>query len=96
MIQTAIVGLSLVGFALLFLAIPHHQQDWMRRKLSPSLARALRRSGFATLGLASVLAGTGLDWAYGALVWFGWLTLAAALVVAAHSNRERIRRTVRR
>lgn len=96
MIHAAIVGLSLVGFALLFLAMPRNQQDWLDRKLSPLLARALRRSGFATLGLAFVLAGTGLGWAYGALVWFGWLTLAAALVVAAHSNRERILRTVRR
>ena len=96
MLHAAIVGRSLVGFALLFLAMSRHQQDWLRRKLSPSLALALRPSGFATLGLAFVLAGTGLGWAYAALVWYGWLTLAAALVAAAHSNRERILHTVRR
>lgn len=95
MIHAAIFLLSLLGFALLLLAIPRHQQDWLRRKLSLSLNRALRLSGFAALALAFVVAGAGLGWAYGAVAWCGWLTIAAALVVTANTNRGRIMRKVR-
>ncbi|MFT3964631.1 MAG: DUF3325 family protein [Sphingobium sp.] len=87
--------LSLAGFALLLLAMPRHQQDWLRRKLPTVLGRALRLSGFAALALAFAVAGAGLGWGYGAVAWFGWLTMAAALAVAANTNRERILRKVR-
>lgn len=95
MIHAAIFLLSLFGFALLLLAMSRHQQDWLRCKLSLALCRTLRLSGFAALALAFAIAGTGLGWGYGAVAWFGWLTMAAALVVTANTNRERIMRKVR-
>jgi uncharacterized membrane protein len=95
MIHIANFLLSLSGFVLLLLAMPRHQQDWLGRKLFPMQRRALRLSGFTALVLAFVVAGAGLGWAYGAVAWFGWQTVAAALVVAANTNRERLMRKVR-
>ncbi|WP_066521859.1 DUF3325 domain-containing protein [Sphingobium cloacae] len=95
MIHVAIFLLSLAGFALLLLAMTRHQQDWLRRKLPPARGRALRLSGFTALVLAFAVAGVGLGWGYGAVEWFGWLTVAAALVVTINTNRERIVRKVR-
>jgi len=95
MIHPATFLLSLAGFALLVLAMPRHQQDWLRRKLPPIMVSALRLFGFLLLALASAVAGAGLGWGYGAVAWFGWLTMAAALAVAANTNRERILRKVR-
>lgn len=95
MIHAATFLLSLTGFALLLLAMPRHQQDWLRRKLPPIMGRALRLFGFLLLALSFAVAGAGLGWGYGAVAWFGWLTMAAALAVAANTNRERIVRKVR-
>ncbi len=95
MIHAAIFLPSLLGFVLLLLAMPRHQQDWLRRKLSLALCRTSRLSGFSALALAYAVAGAGLGWGYGAVAWFGWLTMAAALVVTANTNRERIMRKVR-
>lgn len=95
MIHAAIFLLSLFGFVLLLLGMARHQQDWFRRKLPAALGRALRLSGFAVLALAFAVSGVGLGWGYGAVAWFGWLTVAAALVVTANTNRERIMRKVR-
>lgn len=96
MIDFVIFALSLAGFALLLLAFPRHQQDWLRRKLAPGAARTLRLSGFALLALAFLAAGLSLGWGYGVVVWLGWLTVAAALVVTAQTNRERILTRLRR
>lgn len=95
MIHTGLFLMSLGGFVLLLLSMARHQRDWLRRKLPLSLARALRLLGFATLMVAFVVAGAGLGWGYGAVVWFGWLS-AAALVVAANINCERIMQQARR
>lgn len=95
MIHAAIFLLSLVGFTALLLAMPRHQGDWLGRKLSVQVGRALRLSGFAALALAFAVAGASLGWGYGAVVWFGWLTMAAALVVTINTNRERIMRKAR-
>ncbi|PZQ56708.1 MAG: DUF3325 domain-containing protein [Novosphingobium pentaromativorans] len=92
MIHLAIAVPALLGFASLLLAMVRHQQDWLRRKLSPPRSKALRRSGFAALALAFAVAGLGLGWAYGTVVWCGWLSAAAALVLTAQTNRERILR----
>ncbi|MHA6721314.1 DUF3325 domain-containing protein [Sphingomonas sp. RS6] len=81
--------LSLVGFAFLLVAMSRHQQAWLQRRLSPSLCRAVRLSGFTALALAFAIAVAGLGWGYGAVTWFGWTTIAAALVVAANVYRER-------
>lgn len=90
MIHLAIALPALLGFALLLLATARHQQDWLRRKLAPRTGRALRWSGFAALALAFLIAGLALGWAYGAVAWFGWLSVTAMLVLAAQTNRERI------
>ncbi|MFT4053381.1 MAG: DUF3325 domain-containing protein [Novosphingobium sp.] len=95
MIHLAIAAPALLGFALLLLAMTRHQQDWLKRKLSPRLSRALRWSGLGMLVLAFVVAGLGMGWAYGSVVWFGWLSVAAALMLTAQTNRERIQRALR-
>lgn len=95
MIHSITFLLLLGGFVLLLLAMPRHQQDWLRRKLPHASGRALRCCGFAALALAFLVAGVGLGWGYGAVAWFGWLTVAAALTVTANTNRERIMRKVR-
>lgn len=96
MIHIAACLLSLVGFACLLLAMARHQQDWLRRKLSANESRTLRLSGFTALTLAFAIMGAGLGWGYGAVAWFGWMTVTAALIVAANLNRDRILRRVRR
>lgn len=90
MIDIVILLTSFGGFALLFAAMPRHQQDWLRRKLPPGQSRACRWGGFALVAIGYVVAGTNLGWGYGALVWLGWLTVAAALVVTLNVNRERL------
>lgn len=96
MIDAATFLLSLAGFAALLLAMPRHQGDWFGRRLSVAADRALRFSGFAALALAFLVAGLAFGWGYGAVAWFGWLTIAAALIIAVQTNRERIMRKARR
>lgn len=92
MTHLAIAVPALLGFALLLLAMARHQQDWLRRKLSPRTSRLLKWGGLGALALAFVLAGFGHGWAYGAVAWCGWLSLSAVLVLTAQTNRERILR----
>jgi|TARA_R110000868_G_scaffold57561_2_gene177708 hypothetical protein len=94
-IHAASLLLSLVGFALSLLAMARHQQEWLGRKLPSAHGRALRRSGFLLLALAFIVTSIGPGWAYGAVSWFGWLTMAAAMVVTANANHERFLRKVR-
>lgn len=95
MIHTAILTLSLGGFAVLMLAMPRHQQDWLRRKLPLPVSRTLRLTGLAMLALAFVVSAAELGWAYGAVCWLGWLTMAATAIVAANTNRQRLLRKIR-
>ena len=95
MIHLAIAAPALLGFALLLVAMARHQQDWLRRKLSPRLRTLLRWSGLCALALSFIVAGLGMGWAYGSVAWFGWLSVAAVLVQAAQANRERIQRALR-
>ena len=76
MTHVATALLSLGGFALLFLAMARHQQDWLRRKLPDQQSRRLRQAGFALLSIAFLIAGLGLGWGYGSVAWFGWLSYA--------------------
>lgn len=92
MIHLAILTPNLIGFALLLMAMMRHQQDWLRRKLPERTSMTLRRGGFAALALGFMVAGLGLGWAYGAVVWFGWLSASAVLTLTAHTNRDRILR----
>jgi hypothetical protein len=91
-IDAPIFLLSFAGFALLLLAMPRHQRDWLGRRLPPSGDRILRATGFVLLALAFAVAEIGLGYGYGVVAWFGWLTIAAALVVAVNINRARIHR----
>ena len=95
MIDWAILALSFAGFALFLFANPRHQQDWLRRKFAQTTSRAARAGGFLSLTLEFAFAGLGFGWAYGAVVWLGWLTIAAILVVAVHTNRDRILTRIR-
>lgn len=79
--------LSVVGFAALLLAQPRHQRDWLGRKLAPERCRLLRLSGFAMLALAFIVAADRFGGGYGAVVWSGWLTISAGLVVCAQAYR---------
>lgn len=88
MTHVIVAGLALAGFALLLLAMPRHQQDWLRRKLPTRTSGRLRLAGFALLAGAFLAAGTGLGWAYGTVAWFGWLSFGAAVALAAQTNRE--------
>lgn len=94
MIHLTIALPALIGFALLLMAMARHQQDWLRRKLPPRMSRLLRRGGLGALALAFAAAVLGFGWAYGAVCWFGWLSLAAVLVLAVQTNRERILRLI--
>lgn len=91
----ALFMLCLGGFALLLMGMARHQQDWLRRKLKVPFSRRLRWSGFGLLAFAFLHAGLRLGWGYGAVVWFGWLTLASLVVVTVQTNRERIMRKAR-
>lgn len=95
MIHCALFVLCLGGFILLLSAMVRHQQDWLRRKLSLARSITLRRCGFLSLALAYGVAGMDLGLAYGTVVWFGWLTVAAAVTVTLNVNRERILAKVR-
>lgn len=90
MMDGVILLLSLLGFVLLFIAIPRHQQDWLRRKLTGPASALLRLAGFLSLAMAYLVSGKNFGWGYGLVLWLGWLTVAASVVVAAHTNRERI------
>ncbi len=90
MIHLATALLSLAGFALLLMAMPRHQQDWLRRKLPPVTSRLLKLGGLALLAAGFALAGQGLGWGYGTVAWCGWLSAGAAITLTAQTNRERI------
>lgn len=83
------------GFILLLLAMARHHQDWLRRKPDPRRSAQWRAVGFGMLALCFLIAGAGFGWGYGAVVWFGWLSVGAALTVALNANRERILARVR-
>lgn len=86
MIDIAVLLLVLAGFGFLLMAMPRHQQDWLKRKLSQAHAHSLRLSGLVMLAAAYGVSGRGLGWAYGTVAWFGWLTVAAAIVVTVNTN----------
>lgn len=94
MIALALFLTSAAGFALLLAAMTRHQRDWLGRKLPDGTSRNLRLGGFALLALGFMIAGGMHGWAYGAVVWFGWLTVGAALAIAANINRERLQRII--
>lgn len=91
MIHALAFLLDLSGFALLFLAMKRHQQDWLGRKLPPPRVRALRIAALAVFTFAFATCGAGLGWGYGAIAWFGLLTASALPIVIVNCKREAIR-----
>lgn len=96
MIHLAILILLQIGFAMLLSAMARHQQEWLRRKLSPAQSRQLRAGGAALLTLAFIGAGLSFGWGYGTVLWCGWLSVAAMTTVALNTNREKILARIRR
>lgn len=90
MTDAAVFLLSLGGFGLLLLAPARHQHDWLRRRLPPRTSYAAKAGGFCLLVAGYAIAAAGQGWGYGAVAWLGWLTVAAGLVLTAHTNRARI------
>jgi hypothetical protein len=82
--------IAFVGFALLLLSQRRHQHEWLPHLLSAYASVSLRFTGLLLLALAFALAGARLGWAYGAVCWFGWLTVAALAVVLVETNRRRL------
>lgn len=87
MINCVIFLLTAAGFLALLLADPRYRRDWLRHELAPKWCTALRLAGLLLLALPLIIAVRRLNWGYGAVVWFGWLTISATLVVSAHTYR---------
>ncbi|OWQ95208.1 DUF3325 domain-containing protein [Sphingopyxis witflariensis] len=74
--------LALCGFALLSISMPRHQADMAGGKLAPAASRRARVGGYALLFAVLVLDGFAFGAAYGAIAWFGHLSIGAWSVVA--------------
>lgn len=82
MIHFLAIILALCGFALLAISMPRHQANMAGRKLAPAATRRARVSGYALLLLVFVLDGFAFGAGYGAVAWFGHLSIGAWSVVA--------------
>jgi hypothetical protein len=97
MMSDALIFLLCLGaFALLLAAMSRHQPDWFGAKLSRSLSLSLRAGGFGLLFAAWLVAGFAEGFAYGTVVWCGWMTVAALVVIAVNFNREILLKYLRR
>lgn len=96
MTHLAVLVPAQIGFVLLLSAMARHQQEWLSRKLSKSLSKSLRVGGIALLALALIGAAAGFGWGFGAVLWSGWLSVAAMVTVALNINREKILARIRR
>ncbi|WP_323717828.1 DUF3325 domain-containing protein [Paracoccus aminovorans] len=84
------LGLALLGFASLALAMPHHHQQVLRRPISRHGRWGWRLTGSAFLGLSLLL--SCLRWpdpVIAVTAWLGILTLAAFAVGMALTARAR-------
>lgn len=95
MIAVCAFACSLTAFALLFLAMTRHQQDWLKRSLPNGIGQALRAAGFVLLGMTLAWAMVEAGWSYGLVLWLGQLTLAAAIVTGINAYRQPILAKVR-
>jgi len=89
MMQTAILLLSVSGLSALMLSMPQHQRNWLGSALPASSNRRFRWGGFVLAALALVAAIAASGWGEGITTWFGWETVAAALIVGANAFRDR-------
>ena len=76
------IPVTWLGFAFLCLAMDRHQRDLLGRRLSATGSHRLRLAGFAMIALALILSIAALGPAYGAVLWFGLLTIGAMPIVA--------------
>jgi hypothetical protein len=81
MIHILAICTSIFGFGCLCAAMARHQKDMLGRTLPRHAQRWLRWTGgaFLLVALATDMAGIGA--AYGAIAWFGHLTIGAAMAV---------------
>lgn len=82
MTDAVAILLSIAGFVLLAAAMARHQVEIAGRRLPAEQARIVRIAGFGLL-MAALL----LDWAvfgagYGAVAWFGHLSIGAWVIIA--------------
>lgn len=75
--------LALAGFAALSLAMHRHQRHVFHRALSHGADVLLRILGVAGLAASFAASVAGAGWSIGPVLWFGWLTAAALMVVLA-------------
>lgn len=73
---------SIIGLGCLCAAMARHQKDLLGRPLPPHAQRWLRRGGGVLLLVALAVDMAGLGAAYGAMAWFGHLTIGAAIALA--------------
>lgn len=81
MIHMLAICASILGFGCLCAAMPRHQKDLLGRTLPRQVHRWLRRAGGALLLVALATDMAGIGPAYGAIAWFGHLTIGAAMAV---------------
>ena len=82
MIHFLAILLALCAFALLAISMPRHQADMAGRKLALTATRRARAGGYALLLLIFVLDAFAFGAGYGAVAWFGHLSIGAWSVVA--------------
>jgi len=82
MIHIVAICASVLGFGCLCTAMARHQKDMLGRTLPSPVQRRIRKAGGALLLVALAIDMAGLGAAYGAVAWFGHLTIGAAMAVA--------------
>ncbi|SHH14950.1 DUF3325 domain-containing protein [Pollutimonas bauzanensis] len=78
--HAAVLGLSIVAFALLALAMERHQEAVFGRRLGAAAGGWNRAAGWAALALALVLAVALRGWSLGLVAFSGHASLAAGIV----------------
>lgn len=71
-----------VGFLMIAACMKRHQRDLLGRMLTPPQVRLAKAGGWTLLATGFVIDAALLGPAMGSIVWFGELSLGAALTVA--------------
>lgn len=79
----AVLLLSLTGFALLALSSEREGQILLRRQVRSQGKQWFRWLGCTSLGLALWLCAWGWQFHFGTVLWLGWLSMAAVVLVFA-------------
>ena len=83
--------LALAGFALIALSVGRHQADLAGYRPGPAISRRARLGGYLLLAAVFVLDLVTFGATYGAIAWFGHLSIGAWGVVAWLCLRARRR-----